>query len=456
MAAFNPNPEVTMLSNGPINATINTYKPDSISFINGGTITIIFDGNIIATIHVTQDSNPKTLSTYILTGDTDSLTMFETLCNKYISNKSPFLRFNGEPAAIPVGFEVSEADKDDKPFYPPTKMSMAQKKSIKEGIQSQRRYDFKSIMDSLEEAEREPTSGESGAAARPPNTIFLLVSMHGARLECDSMRLSKDLPKNETYAYAPGQCPILKVSTMDQIARIKKYRGLNVDKILNGYAQDIPDADRRKIGRYSVLYDQHYQCDALNNANVFSNGIFVLGSNFLDPAVFDPVEIEGRMEVEYSQFHTTQYEPKSAMELQKINLINVHVLEELSHRVTRTKTKFALKPQPRGPYFSITKDDTGLTHYFNSKLSDYLTYCQELGAEKVVVLDETCRIRSFRQCVGAEEREAAEDEFGPGFLMSRPFAPGEIRGDHDRDYGGRRTKRKRTKRRRSRRFHKKS
>jgi hypothetical protein len=226
----------------------------------------------------------------------------------------------------------------------------------------------------------------------------------------------------------------------------KKY---DVDKILNGYAEDVPYAKRRKIGRYSVLYDQHYQCDALNNANVFSNGIFVLGSNFLDPAVFDPVEVEGQMGVEYPQFPTTQYEMRSAMDLQKINLINVHVLEELSHRVTGTT--FSLKPQPKDSYFSITKNDTGLSHYFDSQLSHYLRYCKRLGAEKVVLLDETCRIRSFRQGVGAEERAAA-DELGYGTVISRPYTPGEMR--EPPRIGGKRTKRKRTTR--SRRSHKKS
>ena len=431
----------TMLSNGTINATIDTYKPKDVTFISGGTITIVFDGNTIATIHVTEDSNPKTVSKYILTGNTRSLTMFDILCNKDITDKSPYLIFNGKPAIIPDDFEVKE--KDGTTFTPPQEISKAEKDSIKAGIQSQRRYEMNSILESLEEAEREPTSGESGAAEGPLKTIYLLVSMHGARLE--TMPLSLDLPINETYAYAPGKCPILKVSTIDQLTRIKKYRTLRTDEIVSEYSRDLSLKAKEEIDRYSVLYDHHYQCDDLNNANVFSNGIFILGSTFLDRAL-NPVELGDRMHVEYSQFPTAQYEMRSAMELQKINLINIHVLEELSRRVTGKP--FGLEHLTKDPYFSITNNDTGLPHYFDSKLSHYLRYCQRLGAEKVVLLDETCRIRSFRQGVGAEERAAAE-ELGYGPVISRPYTPGEMRKPR---IGGKRTRR----RRRSRRSHKKS
>jgi hypothetical protein len=416
-----------MLSTGTINATIDTYKPASISFRSGGTISIIYKGNKIATIRV-EDNGNSVLAKYTLKGDEESLRMFTIFCNTYITDKSPYLRYNDSSATVPEDFAASEVDPEDRPFNPPMKVK--------------RQFDFNEMMRALEEAEREPTSEESGVAEGPLKTIYLLVSMHGARLE--TMPLSKDLPINETYAYAPGECPILRVSTMDQIERIKKYRSLRTDEILNGYAKDVPDAEKRKIDRYSVLYDHHYQCDALNNANVFSNGIFIIGSNFLDRALLDPVELGDRMPVEYPQFPTAQYEPNSAMELQKINLINVHVLEELLHRVTGTKS--ALKPQPKDLYFSITKDDTGIPHYFDSQLSHYLRYCQELGAEKVVLLDETCRIRSFREGVAADERAAA-DELGHGTVISRPYTPREMR------RGG--TKRKRTKRR-SRRLHKKS
>ena len=432
MAAFNPNPEVSILSTGSMNATIETYNP-GIDFTSGGTIRIIFNGNTIATIHV-QRNRSGSIERYTLKGDKDSLRRFKLLCNTNTLDKRPYLTYNGLAASVPVGFAPSEKDPEDRPYQPfPVKDPQ---------------FAFDAMMQSLNEAEREPISGEPGAAARPPRTIVLLVSMHGARLE--TMPLSKDLPINETYAHAPGECPILKVSTLKQIARIEKYKKLKIDDILNGYAKDVPIAESRKIGRYSLLYDQHYQCDTFNNANVFSNGIFVLGSNFLDPKVFDPVEVEGRMEVDYPQFPTPQYEMRSAMELQKINLINVHILEALSHRVTGSI--FELKPNYKDPYFSITRDDTGIPHYFNSQLSHYLRYCQELGAEKVVVIDETCRIRSFRQGVGAEERAAAE-ELGAGVSMFRPFAPGEMRDKSNS--GGKRTKRRRT-RRRSSRFHKKS
>jgi hypothetical protein len=420
----------TMLSTGSMNATIDTYNP-GISFRSGGTISIIYKGNVIATIRVENNDN-STLAKYTLKGDEESLRRFKVLCNTYITDKSPYLRYNGLPASLPAGFAPREKDSEDRPYKPfPVK---------------EPQFAFDEMMQALNEAEREPLSGESGAAARPLRTIYLLVSMHGARLE--TMPLAKDLPINETYAYAPGKCPILKVSTLYQIARIKKYRSLSTDEIVSGYSRDISLKEKEEIDRYSVLYDHHYQCDTLNNANVFSNGIFIIGSNFLDPAVFGPVEVEGQMEVEYSQFPTAQYELNSAMDLQKINLINVHVLEELSHRVTGTK--FSLKPQPKDLYFSITKDDTGLPHYFNSQLSHYLRYCQELGAEKVVLLDETCRIRSFREGVAADERAAAE-ELGYGTLISRPYDRREMR---DSRKGGKRTKRKRT--RRSRRSHKKS
>ena len=433
MAAFNPNPEVTILSNGTINATIDTYKPDSISFKDGVIITIIFNGNTIATVDVQR--NPSgSVAKYTLKGDKDSLKRFKRLCNTNTLDKRPYLSYNGLPSSVPDGFAPREKDPEDRPYQPfPVKVEP--------------QFAFDEMMQSLNEAEREPPREDSGAAARPPNTIFLLVSMHGARLE--TMPLSPDLPKNETYAYAPGKCPILMVSTMDQITRIKKYRSLRTDEIVSEYFRDKSLKAKEEIDRYSVLYDHHYQCDALNNANVFSNGIFILGSNFLGPAVFDPVEVEDQMEVEYSQFPTAQYEMRSAMDLQKINLINVHVLEELSRRVTGKP--FGLERQPKDSYFSITKNDTGLSHYFDSQLSHYLRYCKRLGAEKVVLLDETCRIRSFIQGVRAEERAAA-DELGYGTVISRPYKPGEMRNPHI--IGGKRTKRRRT--RRSRRSYKKS
>ena len=418
----------TMLSDGTINATIHTYKPPSISipFI----ISIIHEDDIIASIRVEENTDSTPM--YKLRGNSRSLQLFNMLCNIDITDKSPYLMFNSEAATLPKGFEVTQPD--GKKFIPPPPPRN----------KASNRFIMESMMEAVEEAARQPAG--SGAADRPPKTIFLLVSMHGARLE--TKPLSMDLPINETYAYPPGECPKLKVSTDDQLARIQKYRRL--DDILDEYAKDVPDAEKPKIGRYSVLYDQHYQCDFLNNANVFSNGIFILGSNFLDKAVLNPIEFEGeRMPVEYPQFSTALYEQKSAMELQKINLINIEVLEKLSRLVTGDS--FALEHTSPDPYFSRKKNDTGLPHYFDSKLSHYLRYCQKLGAEKVVVIDETCRIRSFRQGVAAEEREAAE-ELGPGKLISTPYAPGAMR-DTKSDYGGRRTRRRR---RRSRRSHKKS
>ena len=430
MAEFNTNPEVTISSTGPINATIDTYNP-GISFIDGGIINIIFNGSTIATINVKISGSA---AKYTLTGDKDSLRRFKLLCNTNTFDKRPYLTYNGLPASVPDGFAPREKDAEDRPYQPfPVQ---------------EPQFEFDSMMRALEDAEREPTSGKSGAAEGPPKTIYLLVSMHGARLE--TMPLSLDLPINETYAYAPGKCPILKVSTIDQLTRIKKYRTLRTDEIVSEYSRDLTLKAKEEIDRYSILYDHHYQCDALNNANVFSNGIFILGSNFLDRALLDPVEVEGQMEVEYSQFPTAQYEMRSAMDLQKINLINIHVLEELSRRVTG-KT-FGLEHLTKDPYFSITNNDTGLPHYFDSKLSHYLRYCQRLGAEKVVLLDETCRIRSFRQGVGAEERAAAE-ELGYGFLISRPYTREEMRKPR---IGGKRTKRTRRRTRRSRRSHKKS
>ena len=426
MAEINMNPIITIPSTGSMNATIETYKPDSISLVDA-TIRIVFKGNVIATIQV-QDSGPS----YKLTGDKDSLRIFTRLCNTNTLDKSPYLTYNGVPSVTPKDFAPTEVDPEDRvPFQTP-------------------KSEFESMLQAIEEVARLPPQPHSGAAEGPPRTIFLLVSMHGARLE--TMRLSPELPKNITYAYAPGECPKLKVSTLKQIERIEKYKKLSVFEILDEYAKDVPDAEKDKIDRYSVLYDQHYQCDFSNSANPFSNGIFILGSNFLDLGVFAPVEFHGSMEVEYPHFDPILYETKSAMELQKINLINVHVLEELSRRVRGES--FALEKMPTDPYFSISSNDTGILHYFNSQLSHYLRYCQRLGAEQVVLIDETCRIRSFRPGVGADEREAAAD-LGPGKEISRSYAPGQMRNPEKRgDYGGRRTKRRRT--RRSRRSHKKS
>ena len=418
----------TMLSDATINATIHTYKPPSISI--PFTISIIHEDDIIASIRVEENTDSTPM--YKLRGNSRSLQLFDMICNIDITDKSPYLMFNSEAATLPKGFEVTQPD-GTKFIPPPPPRNKASNRFIME-----------SMMEAVEEAARQPAG--SGAADGPPKTIFLLVSMHGARLE--TKPLSMDLPINETYAYPPGGCPKLKVSTDDQLARIQKYRRL--DDILDEYAKDVPDAEKPKIGRYSVLYDQHYQCDFSNSANPFSNGIFILGSNFLESSVLEPIVFEGeRMEVEYEQFHPKLYEPTSAMELQKINLINIEVLEKLSTIVTGEP--FALE-QKRGDLFSRNKKDTGLPHYFDSQLSHYLRYCQKLGAEKVVVIDETCRIRSFRSGVGNEEAAAAVEK---GFVKpTQASDPNEMRDSVRKgDYGGRRTRRRR---RRSRRSHKKS
>ena len=419
----------TMLSDGTINATIHTYKPPSISI--PFTISIIHEDDIIATIGVEENSGSTPM--YKLRGNSRSLQLFNMLCNIDITDKSPYLMFNGEAATLPKGFEVTQTD-GTKFIPPPPPRNKASNRFIME-----------SMMEAVEEAARQPAG--SGAADGPPKTIFLLVSMHGARLE--TMPLSMDLPINETYAYAPGECPKLKVSTLDQLARIQKYRGLYIDDIAKEYFKDFP-TDAKEMRPYSVLYDQHYQCDFSNSANTFSNGIFILGSNFLESSVLDPIVFDvERMEVEYGQFHPKLYETKSAMELQKINLINIEVLEKLSTIVTGEP--FALE-QKRGDLFSRNKKDTGLPHYFDSQLSHYLRYCQKLGAEKVVVIDETCRIRSFRSGVGNEEAAAAVEK---GFVKpTQASDPNEMRDSVRKgDYGGRRTRRRR---RRSRRSHKKS
>jgi hypothetical protein len=425
----------TMLSNGAINATILTYKPPGISapFI----ITIVNGDKTEATIHVTENSTGK----YILKGDTRSLTILNDLCGQDI-DKSSYLRFDHKPANLPKGFEMKEPDAGF--TFPPPARIPAKKASPA--------FDkFNTMHEALQEAEREPPREDSGAAARPPNTIFLLVSMHGARLE--SMPLSKDLPINKTFAYAPGECPLLKVSTSKQMARIEKYRTQYIDDIATEYFKDLTPTDAKAMLAYSVAFDQHYQCDVFNNENVFSNGIFVLGSNFIDPTYLAPVEVGDKMNVEYPQFNPTLYDTESAMALQKINLINIPVLMELSRRVTGTG--FALEHTSPDPYFKIVSDDTGIPHYFDSKLSHYLEYCQRLGAEIVVLLDETCRIRSFRSDVGPHEAAAA---VALGLVKpAQSSDPSTMRDPHRKgDYGGRRTKRKRTRRKRSRRFHKKS
>ena len=126
------------------------------------------------------------------------------------------------------------------------------------------------------------------------------------------------------------------------------------------------------------------------------------------------------------------------------------VIKKISTRVTGTE--FILEGIP-GRHFTVNSDDTGLNHYHNSQLSHYLRYCQRLGAEKVIILDETCRINSYRDA-DKDERKGAEEhpERDPNprdTLTSYKYRD-------PRDGGKKITRKTKVKRKKSRRIHKKS
>jgi len=310
------------------------------------------------------------------------------------------------------------------------------------------------------------------------NTIVLLMSLHGARLE--QLPLSEDLPDNILFGVPSGLCNHLFVGTDAQKDRIDTYRSkVPVDLVLDAYHASVrprvvklkEDAHHASmesmstsnageyvthrlsyghmgefLNRYSVEWDHHYQCDNDGDDKVFSNGVFILGCNFERKKLLEPVQFK-----KFRGKHipnSATFQQKSARELQEINLLNLDVLKTLSHSVTGTE--FVLD-EP-GRYLTKRKDDTGIEHYHDSKLSDYLKWCRKIGAEKVIVIDETCRIRSFR---GAEEDEsaAANKDIVKDPNPKPKLDPRKPREPKDLTDGGTRRK---NKRRRSRRFHKKS
>lgn len=304
------------------------------------------------------------------------------------------------------------------------------------------------------------------------NTIILLMSLHGGRLE--HSRLSGDLPENILFGVPSGVCTHLFVGTDAQKDRIDTYRSKGeLSLILEAYHESSKSSIARlkanaheaakasmttknpgeyvthrlkygKMGeylsRYSVEWDHHYQCDT-DRDKVFSNGVFILGCNFNRKELLEPVKFKKYRGIHVSNSAT--FQQKSARELQEINLLNLDVLKTLSHRVTGVEHVF----EP-GHLLMTRDDDTGIEHYHDSKLSDYLKWCKKIGAEKVIIIDETCRINSFRG--DEDERAAAGNVTEPSKPTLDPRKPREPKDPTD---GGTRRK---IKRRRSRRLHKKS
>ena len=320
------------------------------------------------------------------------------------------------------------------------------------------------------DVERGYTRGE-GAAEAPIKTIVLLMSLHGENL--DHEKLDTDLPVNIRYSVPPNLCNFMLVSTKHQKKRIQQLRSKgSVHEIVDAYMEESPvvvqaikaNADmvargsmtrgtpgemRTLLGKiqdmptyfhnYSSSTDHHYICDTKPTADIFSNGVFIIGTNFEKDNLFTPVKL--------SQTHVKgdydpgEYEVNSAKKLQELNLLNLPVLRELSKRVTGSE--FVLT----GKHLKKSTFRTGIEHYYESRLSHYLDFCKKLGAEKVILIDETCRVGSYIPDLEKEERIAAAAE-EPGSKNKKTYTRIEMRGSDSE--GGKRT------RRRSRRFHKKS
>jgi len=322
------------------------------------------------------------------------------------------------------------------------------------------------------DVERGYTRGE-GAAEAPIKTIVLLMSLHGENL--DHEKLDTDLPVNIRYSVPPNLCNFMLVSTKHQKKRIQKLRTKgSVHEIVDAYIKESPvvvqaikaNADMvargsmtrgtpgemrthlRKIQdmptyfhKYSSSTDHHYICDTKPTADIFSNGIFIIGTNFEKDNLLTPVKLS-QTHVEGS-YDPGEYEVKSAKKLQELNLLNLPVLRELSKRVTGRE--FVLT----GKHLKETDFRTGIDHYHESRLSHYLDFCKKLGAEKVILIDETCRVGSYIPDLEKEERIAAAAA-EPGSTNKKKYTRSEMRDKGSDSEGGKRT------RRRSRRFHKKS
>jgi hypothetical protein len=461
---------------GSMNAMIDTYKPDDF-FKNGGVISIIYDGDIVATLHIERNEVKETditsqlaagnYSKYLIRGTETDIRRFIRFCNKDIP-KGDYLLFNGSPPS--KGLAAEEHAPSSSFFRTPPR-------------EPKRKPTFDEWLDRLGEVAEDPPG--SPYAEPVLKTVYVLVSMHGEDKRNPLPRI-----ENTVYILPSGLCSAPLETPSEQYTRLTTFRGLpsaliegsyqmesdarikalqqNVEKaVQSGYTSDIfhqltESQKPRRLSEYAdvtlhvgpLLQDREYTDDS--TAHAFTQCISILGSNWKDSKMKRPhgtfthpslAEKINSFYKRLSKPRVTQKEAEDQLQrFQSLNLLNVEVLKAFTEHVAERDIPFEkFKGIINGEedQLTISTNGTGIPHYNHVRLSHLLILFQKLGFEKVVVFDEGCRTGDMFSTSGRAQEEYAEAA-SEGTLR-RPMKKG--------DYGGRRTRRHR---RRSRRFHKKS
>ncbi len=300
-----------------------------------------------------------------------------------------------------------------------------------------------------------------GTAAGPVNTVLLYCKTHGESMPDD--QLSQE-DKEMTTIWAPPAdfCPFYEESTFTLNAKLRDLRSPPSNDV-NGKIRKLQEytkprmaeakrqaprliaesasflgsantpaekghvynsasltyTPRKPISNHSYTY--HTNPDP--KRGVHNCGIFLLGTTFSIPELMTPVDLQGGGV--FPPFSVPGlYDPRQAMEHQRLNLLNIPVLHELSRRVLGVERELPFHPRQ-----VISNSETGIEHYEESLLSQHIAFWKEMGAEKVIVYDDTCRVSSFKPHVNQEEVESAAHIDPQG--QRRTLTPFEMRKPKD-------------------------
>ena len=457
-------------STGSVSAVIDSYKPDDF-FQNGGVITIVYEGNIVATIHVREYTDKQASEArYLIRGDDTSVRRFNRLCNSDVSNKSDYLRFNDSRAVVPRGLAAAE---EYGSFVSTPKRDRGE-------TTFKRFHDFDDMMDALDKAPLEaPGSPLSEPLLR---TVYVLISMHGE----DKPNMLPTLPMvdNKLYILPSGLCSVPFESPSEQLKRLETFRSIppvfiedayhqesgrrikvlqqNVElSVKTGKGTDILFASlsesqkKQRLTQYTDIKlhvgplnkDREYTHD--RHALAFTECISILGSNWKEDEMKTPhgtFKVDKTLAAQINDYYAKYSKPPVTQAVasdefqrfQSLNLLNVEVLKKL----TTSVMGYAI-PLERftGMYngvvdnLTILPHITGIPHYTNVRLFHLLELFEKLGFQRVVLFDEGCRTGDMFETSSRASEEAEEADLQP-----------------PRGTGGKRTRRKR----RLRKSHKKS
>lgn len=464
---------------GTINSVIDSYQPDNF-LKDGGKITIVYEGTIVATIYVnyshTKESDKKSqlndgnYSKYVISGNEPSLRRFVRLCNADIE-KSKYLMFNDSPAVVPKGLASEETYSSSFLVTPPRETKRSTFKILN---------DFDDMLDALGKVSEDPP----GSPRSEPllKTVYVLVSMHG-----DDKRNTLPRVDHKIHILPSGLCNTTTETPSEQLTRLDYFRGVphalieekyheesvhrikalqsNVERAVSaGIGTDalfhglLPSQKTTRLRQYNdlklhvgpLLQDREYEDEKSTLA--FTQCISILGSNWKEDVMKTPhgtfkadETLASQINDYYGKFLKPPVTQEAAADqlqrFQSLNLLNVEVLKKLTTSVAGRNIpleRFEGMVNGEVDKLTISTDGTGIPHYTNVRLSHLLRLFNALGFDKVVIFDEGCRTGNMYETSGrvSEEVEEAEES-----------------GDRKPPRGGRRTRRRR---RRSRRSHKKS